>query len=78
MKLTGTDRQTDRRTDGKDHILSQADALTDDNILGLLAGRLQGSLSSIPLQLTLPLLATLISCSKRFALQDPILGSGKR
>ena len=60
--------------DGKDHILSQADALTknenviaDDNILGRLAGRLQGSLSSIPLQLTLPLLATLISCSKGFA-----------
>ena len=28
MKLTGTDRRTDRQTDGKDHILSQADVLT--------------------------------------------------
>ena len=28
MKLTGTDRQADRQTDGQDHVLSQADALT--------------------------------------------------
>ena len=33
LKLTGTDsqagRRTDGRTDGQDHVLSQADALTD-------------------------------------------------
>ena len=28
MKLTGTDRRTGRRTDGQDHVLSQADPLT--------------------------------------------------
>ena len=28
QKLTGTDRQAGRRTDGQDHVLSQADALT--------------------------------------------------
>ena len=28
LKLTGTDGQADRMTDGQDHVLSQADALT--------------------------------------------------
>ena len=28
MKLTGTGGQEDRQTDGQDHVLSQADALT--------------------------------------------------
>ena len=29
--MTGTGRQTDRQTDGQDHVLSQADALTKNS-----------------------------------------------
>ena len=32
MKIPGTDRQADRQTDGQDHILSQADALTENEL----------------------------------------------
>ena len=32
QKLTGTDRQADRQTDGQDHVLSQADALTKKSV----------------------------------------------
>ena len=36
LKLTGIDGRTDRRTDGQEHVLSQADALTKkiEGVLG--------------------------------------------
>ena len=34
LKLTGTGGQVDRRTDRKDHVLNQADAMTKNDFFG--------------------------------------------
>ena len=75
--LTGTDgqagRQTDRQTDGQDHVFSQADALTKNDSINekdhikmyITDNPLQGSsLSSAEVPVTFISMCTDIQCAK--------------